>query len=66
VILCGAGCRGAAELLRTISDRLKAPLVHTVRGKELMACDDSRWMGGLVMIGTKALSGNKVVNHRFR
>jgi pyruvate dehydrogenase (quinone) len=47
VILCGAGCRGAAELLRTISDRLKAPLVHTVRCKELMAYDDSRWVGGL-------------------
>jgi pyruvate dehydrogenase (quinone) len=55
VILCGAGCRGAAELLRALSDRLKAPLVHTVRGKELMAYDDSRWMGGLGMIGTKAV-----------
>jgi pyruvate dehydrogenase (quinone) len=55
VILCGAGCRGAAELLRALSDRLKAPLVHTVRGKELMAFDDSRWMGGLGMIGTKAV-----------
>jgi pyruvate dehydrogenase (quinone) len=55
VILCGAGCRGAAELLRAFSDRLKAPLVHTVRGKELMAYDDPRWMGGLGMIGTKAV-----------
>jgi pyruvate dehydrogenase (quinone) len=55
VILCGAGCRGAAELLRAFSDRLKAPLVHTVRGKELMSYDDPRWMGGLGMIGTKAV-----------
>jgi pyruvate dehydrogenase (quinone) len=55
VILCGAGCREAAELLRALSDRLKAPLVHTVRGKELMAYDDPRWMGGLGMIGTKAV-----------
>jgi thiamine pyrophosphate-dependent acetolactate synthase large subunit-like protein len=53
VIMCGAGCRGAAELLRARSDRLKAPLVHTVRGKEIMAYDDPRWMGGLGMIGTK-------------
>ncbi len=53
VIMCGAGCRGAAELLRALSDRLKAPLVHTVRGKEIMAYDDPRWMGGLGMIGTK-------------
>jgi pyruvate dehydrogenase (quinone) len=54
-IMCGAGCRGAADLLRELSDRLKAPLVHSVRGKELMAYDDPRWMGGLGMIGTKAV-----------
>jgi pyruvate dehydrogenase (quinone) len=53
VIMCGAGCRGAADLLVALSDRLKAPLVHTVRGKELMAYDDPHWMGGLGMIGTK-------------
>jgi thiamine pyrophosphate-dependent acetolactate synthase large subunit-like protein len=55
VIMCGAGCRGAADLLRALSDRLKAPLIHSVRGKELMAYDDPRWMGGLGMIGTKAV-----------
>jgi thiamine pyrophosphate-dependent acetolactate synthase large subunit-like protein len=54
VIMCGAGCRGAADLLRALSDRLKAPLVHTFRGKELIPYDDPRWMGGLGMIGTKA------------
>ncbi|MER9432968.1 thiamine pyrophosphate-binding protein [Mesorhizobium sp. M0408] len=52
-VLCGAGCWGAADLLRQLSDRLKAPLVHTVRGKEIMAYDDPRWMGGLGMIGSK-------------
>jgi len=55
VIMCGAGCRGVAGLLRELSDRLKAPLVHSVRGKEIMAYDDPRWMGGLGMIGTKAV-----------
>ena len=53
VIMCGAGCRDAADLLRALSDRLKAPLIHSVLGKELMAYDDPRWMGGLGMIGTK-------------
>jgi pyruvate dehydrogenase (quinone) len=53
VVMCGAGCRGAAELLCALSDRLKAPLIHTVRGKEIMAYDDPCWMGGLGMIGTK-------------
>jgi thiamine pyrophosphate-dependent acetolactate synthase large subunit-like protein len=53
VIMCGAGCRGVSDLLRELSDRLKAPLVHSVRGKEIMAYDDPHWMGGLGMIGTK-------------
>jgi pyruvate dehydrogenase (quinone) len=55
VIMCGAGCRGAAEELRALSDRLKAPLIHSVKGKEIMAYDDPRWMGGIGMIGTKAV-----------
>jgi thiamine pyrophosphate-dependent acetolactate synthase large subunit-like protein len=38
-----------------LSDRLKAPLIHSFRGKDLMAYDDPRWMGGLGMIGTKAV-----------
>jgi pyruvate dehydrogenase (quinone) len=53
VIMCGAGCRGAAEELRALSDRLKAPLIHSVKGKDIMPYDDSRWMGGIGMIGTK-------------
>jgi pyruvate dehydrogenase (quinone) len=55
VIMCGAGCRGAAEELRALSDRLKAPLVHSLKGKDIMAYDDPRWMGGVGMIGTKAV-----------
>jgi thiamine pyrophosphate-dependent acetolactate synthase large subunit-like protein len=54
VFLCGAGCRGNAELLIALSDHLSAPLVHTVRAKDLIAFTDPRWMGGLGMIGTRA------------
>jgi pyruvate dehydrogenase (quinone) len=54
VIMCGAGCHGAAEELRALSDRLKAPLIHSVKGKDIMRYDDPRWMGGIGMIGTKA------------
>jgi pyruvate dehydrogenase (quinone) len=54
VIMCGAGCHGAAEVLRALSDRLKAPLIHSVKGKDIMPYDDPRWMGGIGMIGTKA------------
>jgi thiamine pyrophosphate-dependent acetolactate synthase large subunit-like protein len=53
VIMCGAGCRGAADELSALSDRLKAPLVHTVKGKDIMPYDDPRWMGGIGMIGTR-------------
>jgi thiamine pyrophosphate-dependent acetolactate synthase large subunit-like protein len=55
VIMCGAGCQGAAEELRALSDRLKGPLVHSVKGKDIMPYDDPRWMGGVGMIGTKAV-----------
>jgi thiamine pyrophosphate-dependent acetolactate synthase large subunit-like protein len=53
VVMCGAGCHGAGDLLRQLSDRLKAPLIHTVRGKDVLPYSDPRWMGGLGMIGTK-------------
>ncbi len=55
VILCGNGCHGAADELRALSDRLKAPLVHSFRGKDIMPFDDPRWMGGIGMVGTKAV-----------
>ena len=55
VIMCGAGCHGAADELRALSDRLKAPLIHSVKGKDMMPYDDPRWMGGIGMIGTKAV-----------
>jgi pyruvate dehydrogenase (quinone) len=55
MIMCGAGCHGAAEELRALSDRLKAPLNHSVKGKDIMPYDDPHWMGGIGMIGTKAV-----------
>jgi pyruvate dehydrogenase (quinone) len=53
VIMCGAGCHGAAGDLRALSDRLKAPLIHSVKGKDIMPYDDPHWMGGIGMIGSK-------------
>jgi thiamine pyrophosphate-dependent acetolactate synthase large subunit-like protein len=55
VIMCGAGCHGAAAELRALSDRLKAPLIHSVKGKDIMPYDEPRWMGGIGMIGSKAV-----------
>jgi pyruvate dehydrogenase (quinone) len=53
VVMCGAGCHGAADELRALSDRLKAPLIHSVKGKDIMPYDDPRWMGNIGMIGSK-------------
>ena len=55
VIMCGAGCHGAADELRALSDRLKAPLIHSVKGQDILPFDDPRWIGGIGMIGTKAV-----------
>lgn len=55
LIMCGSGCHGAAEVLRALSDRLKAPLIHSVKGKDILPYDDPRWMGGIGMIGTRAV-----------
>jgi pyruvate dehydrogenase (quinone) len=55
LIMCGNGCHGAGDVLRALSDRLKAPLIHSVKGKDIMAYDDPHWMGGIGMIGTKAV-----------
>ena len=53
IIMCGAGCHGAATELRALSDRLKAPLIHSVKGQDIMPYDDPHWMGGVGMIGSK-------------
>lgn len=55
VVMCGAGCQGAAKELRALADRLKAPLIHSVKGQDIIAYDDPRWIGGIGMIGTKAV-----------
>jgi len=33
-ILCGSGCQGAHEQLVALAERLKAPIVHALKGKE--------------------------------
>jgi thiamine pyrophosphate-dependent acetolactate synthase large subunit-like protein len=53
-IMFGAGGRGAADELRALSDHLKAPLIHSVKGKDILPYDDPRSLGGIGMIGTRA------------
>ncbi len=50
-VFCGNGCHGAKAELAALSDRLRAPLMHTYRAKDIMAYDDPRWIGGVGLIG---------------
>jgi pyruvate dehydrogenase (quinone) len=59
-MLVGAGARRAEAEVLALSDRLQAPLVHTFRGKDLVAYDDPRWIGGVGLIGGKP--GLRAVN----
>jgi Thiamine pyrophosphate enzyme, central domain len=50
---CRAECRGSISSRPRTRIYSSAPLIHSVKGKDLMSYDDPHWMGGLGMIGTK-------------
>lgn len=50
-IFAGDGCRNAASEVLALADRLKAPVAHTFRAKDMVAYDDPRWIGGVGLIG---------------
>jgi pyruvate dehydrogenase (quinone) len=50
-ILCGSGCEGAHEELLAIGKKLKAPMVHALRGKEHVAWDNPYDVGMTGLIG---------------
>ncbi len=50
-ILCGSGCRGAHEELLALGERLKAPMVHALRGKEYVEWDNPYDVGMTGLIG---------------
>jgi pyruvate dehydrogenase (quinone) len=39
-LFCGAGCAGAHDEVVELARRLRAPIVHTLRGKEFMEYDN--------------------------
>jgi pyruvate dehydrogenase (quinone) len=49
--LCGSGCAGAHNELLAIGERLKAPMVHALRGKEHVECDNPYDVGMTGLIG---------------
>jgi pyruvate dehydrogenase (quinone) len=50
-ILCGAGCEGAHDELLTLGERLKAPMVHSMRGKEHVEWENPYDVGMTGLIG---------------
>lgn len=50
-ILCGSGCAGAHDELLALGERLKAPMVHALRGKEHVAWDNPYDVGMTGLIG---------------
>jgi pyruvate dehydrogenase (quinone) len=50
-ILCGSGCQGAHEQLLVLAERLKAPIVHALKGKEHVEWDNPYDVGMTGLIG---------------
>src|SRR3984885_5454832 len=50
-ILCGSGCQGAHDLLVALGERLKAPMVHALKGKEHVEWDNPYDVGMTGLIG---------------
>ena len=50
-LLCGAGCAGAHDEVVTLAEVLKAPIVHTLRGKDHVEHDNPHDVGMTGLIG---------------
>jgi len=50
-LLCGSGCQGAHKELLALGERLKAPMVHALRGKEHVEWDNPYDVGMTGLIG---------------
>jgi pyruvate dehydrogenase (quinone) len=58
-ILAGAGCRGAKDIVQTLSDRIKAPITHTLRAADIFDHSMENVVGLTGLIGNP--SGYKAV-----
>src|SRR5271166_4722060 len=50
-LLCGSGCQGVHDLLLALGERLKAPMVHALRGKEHVEWENPYDVGMTGLIG---------------
>jgi thiamine pyrophosphate-dependent acetolactate synthase large subunit-like protein len=50
-LFCGAGTKGAHDIVVQLAERLKSPIVHTLRGKEFIEYDNPFDLGMTGLIG---------------
>lgn len=50
-LMCGSGCAGAHDELIALAERLKAPVVHSLKGKEFVEYDNPYDVGPTGLIG---------------
>ena len=50
-LLCGSGCQGAHDALLALGEKLKAPMVHALKGKEHVEWDNPYDVGMTGLIG---------------
>jgi pyruvate dehydrogenase (quinone) len=60
-ILAGAGCQGAHDEVLAIAERLQAPVVHALRGKEFVEYDNPYDVGMTGLLGFA--SGYRAMEH---
>jgi len=60
-ILAGAGCEGAHDELIAVAERLQAPVVHAMRGKEFVEYDNPYDVGMTGLLGFS--SGYRAMEH---
>ncbi|MFE5887671.1 ubiquinone-dependent pyruvate dehydrogenase [Streptomyces sp. NPDC056462] len=60
-ILAGAGCQGAHDEVVALAEALKAPMVHSLRGKEFLEYDNPYDVGLTGLIGYS--SGYRAMEH---
>src|SRR3954468_15963615 len=60
-ILAGAGCEGAHDELLAVAERLQAPVVHALRGKEFVEYDNPNDVGMTGLLGFA--SGYRAMEH---
>ena len=51
--MVGWGARGATAEVTALAEKLKAPVMQSLKGKAVLAEDHPHWAGGIGLLGTK-------------